>query len=439
MKKILSSMFVAIGIMTITACTDQQEPDIPFVNDSQTEQINPLITVALDAYESCYGSTSRATATFYETDVVPLTRLKSRASMPDTVMYIVNEANGNGFVAVTGGDNPEILAVTDNGYVNNVDDIEIPGLKTFFDAATDYAEQSVVSGATNSGGEILEPIPLFKEEVISCFDYCRPRCQTKWGQSYPEGLFCPNSISGCVITAMAQALSYFEKPESITLTYPDADKPNVTLNWQNIKNTVQSMSWFDKNHFDHDRTEIQLESEYNLGRLCRELGHRVGAFYNTSSTGAYTQNGIAVIRNLCPTLSVSNFINGAPVARNVLGDGVIVMEGRRFYTKQDSINQNYANTSGHAWIVDGYQYEWDDHRMYYYDSSSQSYIYSAEDSYTKVTLDLQHINWGWGGQCNGFFNIGVFRPNAAVKPDTDSNSSSYNYSFDFKYYIISPK
>lgn len=440
MKKLFIISVFALGMSALTACSDEQDLKIPGEEGYKISQINPIVEKAQQAYDVCYGSSSRHSAAFYECDIVPVTSLKSRATAPDTVLYIVNEAEGNGFVALTGGNRPEVLAVSDNGTIKNVEDIDNPGLKMFFDAATEYAAQGIIDGPTLPVDPV-NPFPKFKESVIYSIDHCEPRCEVKWSQHYPEGMFCPNKVSGCGATAVAQSLSYFELPSIIGLTYDNADKPSIEINWADLKSNIESTSWYNHNNSQIERTPFQLECDKNLGRFCRELGERMNSTYdsNTNSTSTSFYKMYEVTRAICPSLKVEGIFPGTPVAREELKDGIIVMFGCSFHSKQDSINQNYSRYSGHFWLVDGYEHEIEEHKIYIYDSSSKTYIYSEEESYNLVTLDLQHINWGWRGQCNGYFNVGVFQPNSAVKPDTDTNSSSYNFCDNHSYYIVSPK
>lgn len=93
--------YLIIGLSVLSACTDDEGLNIP-LNTVEPVGVNPIIAVAQQAYYECYPSSSRnGFATFYDQDIVHITTLKSRAASPDTVMYIVNEAEGNGFVALT--------------------------------------------------------------------------------------------------------------------------------------------------------------------------------------------------------------------------------------------------------------------------------------------------------------------------------------------------
>ncbi len=100
--------------------------------------------------------------------------------------------------------------------------------------------------------------------------------------------------------------------------------------------------------------------------------------------------------------------------------------------------QGRDSGAGHAWIVDGYKYKVTEHNIYVYDGTIKDYVYSESESFTDV-VDLQHLNWGWNGKCNGYYNIDVFKTDSAVIPDTDFNKDIYDFTTDIAFRIITLK
>lgn len=302
----------------------------------------------------------------------------------------------------------------------------------FFDAASSYSSKIGEIG----GIEMPEfPVPSFKEVVETIADtICEPRCKVQWGQEYPEGIFCPNKISGCGVTASAQLLSYFELPKSIKLSYDAADQDSINLNWAFIKRWVSSKSWYEYYNSNENSIQLQLSAEENLGRLCRQLGNLMGATYKSGATSTILDYNAYVIEQLCPTLNVSGKIFGIPKARKSLGNGIILMRGESYSNEADSISNNHSHCSGHAWILDGFIYKFKRHHIYVRDSEG-NYNYSPEESYVE-DLDLQHINWGWNGTCNGYFKIDVFNPSEGVVWDDEAYQVRYNFSHTIRYYVV---
>lgn len=429
MNKLFSILSIAIMLVAVTSCSDENDLKIPEKNSPQTEFSNPIVEAARNAYQLCYGSTSRSGAVFYASDVVGVTHIKSRASSADTVFYIVNAIDGNGFVALTNEKYPEILAVSDLGTIKDIEDVDNPGLKMFLDEATDYAAQKIISGPIIPEGPET-PFPLMKIETAKNERHQDPLCETQWGQYYPEGLYCPNHYCGCVVTATAQTLSYFKVPMSINLTYPNADKSQIDIDWQSMIDTVSSQSRFDYLINMKPRPEYQRNVEYNLGRLCRELGYRMDADYQQNGTGISLDSMASTVKKLCPSLKVEGRFYGTPILKLLNEKSIVIMQGT------DSKNQANNNVDVvHAWVVDGYITAIDYYNVYYYDSELKDYVLSPEESYQRQT-DLQHYNWGWNGQCNGYFNLGVFKTNSPDIPDTDSNSTNYDFDTQFSYFVI---
>ena len=145
---------------------------------------------------------------------------------------------------------------------------------------------STLGGGISIGGEPITP--GFIEETRFVHEDYPVKVNVKWGQRYPEGYFCPNKISGCVQTAMAQIMSYLKLPTSISLTYPERDMDLQVLDWDAITLHKQSINGFiineESNHLAS--CEASLESHMALARLCRELGHRNSATYFTYTTEA---------------------------------------------------------------------------------------------------------------------------------------------------------
>lgn len=71
--------------------------------------------------------------------------------------------------------------------------------------------------------------------------------------------------------------------------------------------------------------------------------------------------------------------------------------------------------SGHAWVIDGY-------------------IKRKNVSSTGSVLNNQtlvHCNWGWHGDCNGYFTSGVFKSQQAVITDGFGQYQNENYWYAF--------
>lgn len=207
-----------------------------------------------------------------------------------------------------------------------------------------------------------------------------PLVATRWNQDSPYNLLCPKlnnrvTYTGCVATAMAQAMKYHNWPEkgSGSITYEwtggnqelSMDFSTVTFDWANMLNTYTSSA-----------TQAQRNAVATLMQAC---GYSVEMNYGTSSSGAYT---IALAQSLLEYFNYGNTVcQDMPdyhsqaeweemVYQNLVTYGPLIYNGVT------------ANNEGHSFICDGYD----------------------------TTDDLFHINWGWGGTADGYFKLNALDP-----------------------------
>ena len=277
---------------------------------------------------------------------------------PDAAVYVFN--TDNAFVIISGDDNTiPVLGYSDNGKfdVNNAPD----GLKELIR----FYQQEIKNFNAGTRGE-----------TIVVHDPVAPLIKTTWDQSAPYNLECPidtitnkQSVTGCVATAMAQVMYYYQYPDSFA--------------WNDMKLS-----------YSKDDTS---PAAYAVAKLMADAGASV--FMNYSSSGSS---------------AASSFVSEA--LRYSFGySGTTEYAGRENYTSKewDELIYNelklgrpvlYAaqaispsqGESGHAFVVDGY----DDQGFY-------------------------HVNWGWGGGSDGFFMLSVLNP---YYQSTGGNAGSSGYS-----------
>lgn len=332
--------------------------------------------------------------------VVAICEATSR-SASDTLIYAVNLSENQGFVLVSATRTGlSLIGYSDAGAYNENDKVADSGFNLYMEAAKDY-----VADQKASGGLIPTPTPnpdpTFPTVHINIV--AGPHLTVEWGQSYPEGIFCPNKIAGCTQTAMAQMMSFIEQPTSITLTYPNRDKNTQVLAWTELKKHKKS-------GYLICYCNVSEEIHKSLGRLCRELGHRNAASYETNGTGSYISNARATFATLCPNNSVSSVLNFYYPYESLLTN---LKDNKSIaYIKGDD------GTVGHAWVCDGVE-----------KIGTASYEYLADKGLTwieKAPL-YYHFNWGDCGYNNGWFSPGVFEP---------TNRSRNDFKYNTQYFIV---
>lgn len=201
---------------------------------------------------------------------------------------------------------------------------------------------------------------------------------TKWNQGAPFNNDCPyvgskRSVTGCVATAFAQALKYFE--------YPTTGIGTHSYYWETGGETLE---------FDYGNTKFDwanMVDEYNgkttyaqnnaVAKLMYACGVAVDMGYSPESSGAISIN---VIRAL-----IENFGY----------DKGVYLDERDFYSLYDWEDIIYNEIAqGHPVCYSGAG-----------DGGAHEFVV---DGYS--TDGFFHVNWGWGGMSDGFFLLSSMDP-----------------------------
>ncbi len=215
-----------------------------------------------------------------------------------------------------------------------------------------------------------------------------PLLTTTWDQSPYYNNLCPGSgsdqaVTGCVATAMAQLIHFWEYPAHGFGTHQYTD-PTYGLQSADFANTTYQYSLM-PNELTANSSAAQVNAVATLMRHC---GVAVNMEY--SPTGSSAQDFAT------RTAFVSHF-------------------GYRAHLAQKS----YQTTDWYGWTTTHEVYtdaEWlaliknelDAGRPLYYSGSGSGGHAFVCDGYDAD--DLLHINWGWGGWCDGYFAVGNLNP-----------------------------
>lgn len=340
------------------------------------------------------------------------TNKNSRSQNSDTLLYVINYAENNGFAVVSANPNtPGLMAVTEKGNYSLIsEDInDKTGIGLFMDMAEIY-----VSNSDNEiKGNRLDPVLELMERVDTTDTYILPKLTTKWGQLSPEGVFCPNLLSGCVNTALAQIMAYFEYPTQMNISYENAPIASLVLDWSEMKKC--------KGAYNESATDIAQNS---ISHLCRQLGYLTGSSYNPASTTTTLYSALGVARNLGYTVSSNVIDYGDDINfQSALDENNLILMG----------GFKLDNTVGHAWVVDGHL----ERELHYtaYVREANGELWQLRDEYYTY-YHYNHINWGDDGFCNGYFMMDVFNKSNAYKYDGSNNSLQGNYTENLKYFLI---
>jgi hypothetical protein len=222
-----------------------------------------------------------------------------------------------------------------------------------------------------------------------------PLIKTKWGQGYPYNASCPISpnnrkcVTGCLATAMAQILYYYycKEPSKITkelpLTIPsyyyngmiEGVTKGTPIHWEYMTET-----------YDENSSEYSKEAVSDLMYIC---GTSTKMNYNDEFAGgstAHLHSGDAYTSDGLP------FPVGADFALNK-------------YFNISSRYIKYNNTiSSEEWANNIYN-ELINSRPVLYTGYNTKQIGHASIIDGCDDFGLFHINWGWDGLYDGYYNI----------------------------------
>ena len=197
---------------------------------------------------------------------------------------------------------------------------------------------------------------------------------------------------------------------------------SIPLNWSNIR------------HHQVNHTDSLACTPYHnhIGALLREIGAKVyTAYYMGPSPHSSTS-----YNNVPMGFSYFGFNASTPtsfdidVAKSTLkNSGPIYVRGRR--------QVNDTTWAGHAWVID----EFKDYEYYRCTYAYASPLTNEPILIRKVLIEEEHVfhvNWGWNGDCNGYFSLGVFDIDAAESYDFSHNTTGRNYYLDLKMISVQP-
>lgn len=275
--------------------------------------------------------------------------------------YIYTTEN-NDFLILSADDQAEAILA----YGSNFDNAINPAMQWLLD---EYSKE--IESIRKNAHRVQSVLQHTDREAI------HPMITTKWNQSSPFNDMCPklnglHCVAGCVATAMAQVINYHKpslgngmktasyKWNGQTLSF---DFANESFDWQNMLDS-----------YDESASEIQQQA---VAKLIYACGVSVSMDYGVYVSSAY--------RNNIAKALIDNF--GF--------DKSIHLEQRIYYSAHDWNNFIYSQLSesgpillrgandsaGHMFVCDGY--------------SSDGFF---------------HINWGWGGQSDGYFKLSALNP-----------------------------
>ena len=296
-------------------------------------------------------------------------KAKSRTATtasPSDAYYVFNNDAG-GFVIIAGDDAvTPVLGYTSTG---SFDAENLPdGLK---DLLKSYERQIAALGDNYVANQTATRAAFTGEKLLKT---------AKWNQGNPFNKYTPNNyVTGCVATAGAIVMKHHG--------YPAKGTGSHSYTWNGKTLTA---------NFGHDYDWASMPVKYDgtndadfdgVARLMADLGVAVEMNYAKDGSGSYIGDLVTALQKYYGYSKLSHLLAiedvGAEAWNSRLRDEI---DANRpvLYAASD------PNTGGgHAFVIDGYK----------------------DESFS--------VNWGWGGYCDGFYQIGALNPESEGMPTGD--------------------
>ena len=237
------SLLMLAAIVMMTACTTNEDelglsPEQPAKHSlSEMRSYEEALQIAqnsislLNSREATRASSIRKINLADSKVVMRDAATRSSNGCNDTLMYVFNFEDNKGFAIVSASKSTEgLLAVTEKGYYDPEEGSNVESFNFFMEKARDY-----VAKAPKLRFPPDIPLPESRDSFAYENTTQGPFLTVEWGELYPEGELCPNGLSGCANTAMAQLMSYYGLPTGIDINYPGADVSYQALDWTQMK------------------------------------------------------------------------------------------------------------------------------------------------------------------------------------------------------------
>ena len=323
---------------------------------------------------------------------------KGEINLSQESYYVFPNANSKGFTIVSGDDRlPEIVGYSSQG---SYDENNLPeGFISFM-----KAYQNLYNKVNLGDAEALKNLAEIKAwrnkknaSAASTSAVAPLLGNIEWDQTSPYNNMCPRydsvhvAATGCVATAMAQVMAYYKYPKQLK-----ADIPGYVNRWNGIPMEIPTITR-EEGIYDWDNMLPKYNKEANatqqqkdaVAKLMYHCGAAVQMNYGPESAASVSASKLAKYfgydADLMMDLSRSSFTldKWMQIIDTELAAGRPVLYGGQ------------ASDGGHQFICDGIDGE-----------------------------GLYHINWGWSGSQNGYFDLSLLNPE---KGGTGSGNSTEGY------------
>ena len=323
--------------------------------------------------------------------------LNKQQSTTSSRGYYVFPHDGNcGYTIVSGDDRmPEIVgySTTDTYSEENMPD----GMKHLMQA------YEAMATALANGDAKAERCLAEKEALAADSTYRQPRVEPlladiAWGQTEPYNNLCPmydgqrRTVTGCVATAMAQLMMYYKYPQTLQSDIPAYQTSSYQLD-------MPSVSAGERYDWDN------MLPQYSGSAYTAAQANAVAKLMYHCGLSAKADYGPSTGTNCTPDVLVKYWGYDPDVIKQLNREGFSLREWTAILDAELQASRpvyysGFSTTSGgHAFLCDG-----------------------ADGD------GLYHINWGWSGWSNGYFDITILNSDYSGTESATAPADGYNYS-----------
>lgn len=306
------------------------------------------------------------------------------------LIYVFSVSDDQGFILVSGDDVAwPVLGYSTQGYysTNDLPDNFRKWIQGYQRQIAEAIEnQTIATALTANQWKLL--INNQMDPGSRQGNAVNPLLSTTWDQSPYYNALCPGgSVTGCVATAMAQVMKYWNHPAQGTgmhsYNHPtygtlSANFGSTTYNWSSMPNSVSS-------------------SNNAVATLMYHCGVAVDMNYSPQSSGAWVVEDDDPI---CAESALKNYFGYTSALHGEKRDNgystaqwINLIKGE-LDGQRPVLYAGFGSGGGHAFVCDGYN-----------------------------SSDYFHFNWGWSGYYDGYFSIDALDPGGT---GTGGGTGGYN-------------
>lgn len=306
----------------------------------------------------------------------PRMSVSSAVSPSATCYYVFANGEDKGFTIVSGDDRmPEVVGYSAQG---TYDPDHLPANYVGFMKTYQETVEALLKGDAQVSGGLAEARQWRAERAGSAA--VAPLLDgIKWDQREPYNNMCPlyegtnRSVTGCVATAMAQVMMYYQYPKKLKSTIESYTTKAYGINIP----AIYSGATYDWDNMlpDYSKSDYNSAQADAVAKLMYHCGAAVKMDYGPLS-GA----------NVTPAILATYFGYDADLMQDLTRTVFTLQQwmtliDNELKAKRPILYSGQASDGGHEFVCDG--------------SDGKG---------------LYHINWGWGGYQDGYFDLTILQP-----------------------------